>query len=108
MKGFIEVITTMTYPNRTLINLKDIKAIYEHQEKTIIGQEKVIVNTIIEGIFKLSDVPFFRCIETYEEIKKKIEQAQGEKQMTIAEALFGCVVVVCITVIILFYMIFLS
>lgn len=76
MKGFIEVITTATYPNKTLINVNDIKAIYEHQEKAIIGQEKVIVNTIIEGTFKLSDIPLFRCIETYEEIKKKIEEAQ--------------------------------
>lgn len=80
MKGFIEVKITTNYPYKTLINIKDIKAIYEHQEKTIIGQEKVIVNTIIEGTFKLSDIPLFRCIDTYEEIKKKIEQAQGENK----------------------------
>ena len=74
MKGFIEVTITKNYPKKTLLRIDDIVAIYEHKEKVMIGKEEVIAETLIEGNIKLPDT-IFRCLDTYEEIKKKIEEA---------------------------------
>lgn len=76
MKGFIEIHTTYNYKNKTLINISDIKAVYELKERVFtIG---ISSNTCVDSnsIIEKKDGTLFRCIDVYEEIKQKIEEAQ--------------------------------
>ena len=77
MKGFIEVCALEINENeKTLINIKDISIVINLRQENVmctgrITERKVITNSIIV----LNNISY-KCVETYEEIVKKIEEAQ--------------------------------
>ena len=77
MEGFIEVYAIeINEGEKTLINIKDIGLVINLKQENVmcsgrITERKVITNSIII----LNNISY-KCIETYEEIKKKIEEAQ--------------------------------
>lgn len=77
MKGFIEVYALEINENeKTLVNIKDISLVINLKQENVlctgrITERKVITNSII----MLNNISY-KCVETYEEIVKKIEEAQ--------------------------------
>lgn len=77
MKGFIEVSALEINENeKTLVNIKDISIVINLKQENVmcsgrITERKIITNSIII----LNNISY-RCIETYEDILKKIEEAQ--------------------------------
>ena len=77
MKGFIEVYALEINENeKTLVNIKDINSVINLKQENVMctginTDRKVITNSIIV----LNNISY-KCIETYEEIVKKIEEAQ--------------------------------
>lgn len=77
MKGFIEVYAIEINENRkTLVNIKDISAVINLRRENVLcsgrnTEHKIITNSII-----ILNSISYKCTETYEEILKKIEEAQ--------------------------------
>ena len=77
MKGFIEVCALEINENaKTLVNIKDISIVINLRQENVlctgrITERKIITNSII----MLNNISY-KCTETYEEIVKKIEEAQ--------------------------------
>lgn len=77
MKGFIEVCALEINENaKTLVNIKDISVVINLRQENVlccgrITERKIITNSIII----LNNISY-KCVETYEEIVKKIEEAQ--------------------------------
>lgn len=77
MKGFIEVYALEINENeKTLVNIRDISSVINLKQENVmctgrITEHKIITNSIIT----LNNISY-KCIETYEEILKKIEEAQ--------------------------------
>lgn len=77
MKGFIEVYALEINENaKTLVNIKDINLVINLRQENIlcsgrITEHKITTNSIIT-VNNIS----YKCVETYEEIVKKIEEAQ--------------------------------
>lgn len=82
MKGFIEVNLGYKTQNKCLISIDDIDAVFQHKDKKILHHDKKYVietNSWIELKREMAnEQKFILVVETYEEIKKKIKEAQGE------------------------------
>lgn len=73
MKGFIEV--TGYYGTRYIISINDIMFVKEEREERENSVDKYFTTLIFKRNTNL-----LRLENSYEEIKKKIEQAQGENK----------------------------
>lgn len=83
MKGFIEVCLGYKTQDKCLINLDNIDVVFQHKDKKILHHDKKYIietNSWIEFKRKMAnEQKFILVVETYEEIKQKIKEAQGEK-----------------------------
>lgn len=77
MKGFIEVCALEINENaKTLVNIKDISIVINLRQENVLCTGRIIEHKITtNSIIMLNNISY-KCIETYEEIVKKIEEAQ--------------------------------
>lgn len=82
MKGFIEVNLGYKEQNKLLLNIDNIDGVFQHKDRKILHHDKnyiIETNSWIELKRQLyNDQKFICVVETYEEIKQKIKEAQGE------------------------------
>ena len=83
MKGFIELILGYKTKNKCLISIDNIDSVFEHKDRKTLHHDKEYIietNCWIELKRPIGyDQKYILTVETYEEIKQKIKEAQGEK-----------------------------
>lgn len=77
MKGFIEVSALEINENeKTLVNIKDISIVINLKQENVMCSGRITEHKIITNSIIILNNISYRCIETYEDILKKIEEAQ--------------------------------
>ena len=77
MKGFIEVCALEINENeKTLVNIKDISIVVNLKQENVMCSGKITERKVITNSIIILNNISYRCIETYEDIVKKIEEAQ--------------------------------
>lgn len=81
MKGFIEVCALEINENeKTLVNIKDISIVVNLKQENVMCSGKITERKVITNSIIILNNISYRCIETYEDIVKKIEEAQWQKK----------------------------
>lgn len=77
MKGFIEVCALEINENaKTLVNIKDISIVINLRQENVLCTGRITEHKIITNSIIILNNISYKCVETYEEIVKKIEEAQ--------------------------------
>lgn len=77
MKGFIEVCALEINENaKTLVNIKDISVVINLRQENVLCSGRITERKIITNSIIILNNISYKCVETYEEIVKKIEEAQ--------------------------------